>query len=147
MVWQCVGDVLRLKSKRVYSVGPLATVIEAVRLMADRHVGSVVVLEGGYPIGILSEREVLVGVVAAGKDPSRSLVRDVMTTRLNFAAPDDSIADVITLMTESRCRHVPIMDGDRLVGLLSVGDLAKAVRRELPEAEQGANRVSGFYGT
>ncbi len=141
-----VRDIIRRKGEEVYSVGPLATVIDAVNLMNDHHVGSVLVLEGGYPVGIFSERDVLVRVVAAHRDPRQTLVRDVMTTRLHTASPDDTLLDVMSLMTERRCRHVPVMDGEVMVGLVSIGDLTKATQHNLRhEVRELSSYISGPY--
>ena len=141
-----VRDVLHGKGNEVLSVGPLATVIDAVNAMNDHHVGSVLVCEGGYPVGIFSERDVLVRVVAANRDPRRTLVRDVMTTRLHTASPDDTLLDVMRLMTERRCRHVPVMEGEALVGLVSIGDLTKATQRNLrQEVQELSSYIGGPY--
>ncbi|UCH29407.1 MAG: CBS domain-containing protein [Myxococcales bacterium] len=138
-----VHDILRKKGEHVHSVGPLATVIDAVNVMNDHHVGSVLVVEGGYPVGIFSERDVLVRVVAAHRDPRQTLVRDVMTTRLYTASPDDTLLDVMRLMTDRRCRHVPVMEGELLVGLVSIGDLTKATQHNL---RQEVRELSSYIG-
>ena len=138
-----IRDVLRRKGADVYSVGPLATVIDAVNVMNDHHVGSVLVIESGDPVGIFSERDVLVRVVAAHRDPRQTLVRDVMTTRLHTAAPDDTLLEVMRLMTERRCRHVPVMEGDSLLGLVSIGDLTKATQHNL---RQEVRELSSYIG-
>jgi CBS domain-containing protein len=141
-----VRDLLRQKGKDIHSVGPLATVIDAVNVMNDHHVGSVLVIEGGYPVGIFSERDVLVRVVAAHRDPRQTLVRDVMTTRLHTATPDDTLLEVMRLMTERRCRHVPVMEGELLVGLVSIGDLTKATQHNLrQEVRELSNYIGGPY--
>ena len=141
-----IRDVLRRKGADVYSVGPLATVIDAVNVMNDHHVGSVLVIESGYPVGIFSERDILVRVVAAHRDPRQTLVRDVMTTRLHTAAPDDTLLEVMRLMTERRCRHVPVMEGDSLLGLVSIGDLTKATQHNLrQEVRELSNYIGGPY--
>jgi CBS domain-containing protein len=127
----------------VYSVGPLATVIDAVNVMNDHHVGSVLVVEGGCPVGIFSERDVLVRVVAAHRDPRQTLIRDVMTTRLHTATPDDTLLDVMRLMTERRCRHVPVMEGEMLLGLVSIGDITKATQHNL---RQEVRELSSYIG-
>lgn len=146
MLSKKVRDVIRKKGREVYSVGPLATVIDAVNVMNDHHVGAVLVIEHGDPVGIFSERDVLVRVVAAHRDPRQTLVRDVMTTRLHVAAPDDGLLDVMSLMTERRCRHVPVMEGDRLVGLVSIGDLTKATQHNLRhEVKELATYITGPY--
>jgi CBS domain-containing protein len=138
-----VRDVLRAKGEDIYSVAPLASVIDAVNVMNDHHVGSVLVMEGGSPVGIFSERDVLVRVLAAHRDPRQTLVRDVMTTRLHTASSDDSLLDVMRLMTERRCRHVPVMDGERLLGLVSIGDITKAIQHNL---RQEVRDLSTYIG-
>jgi CBS domain-containing protein len=138
-----IRDILRRKGEDVYSVGPLATVIEAVNAMNDHHVGSVLVCEGGYPVGVFSERDVLVRVVAAHRDPRQTLVRDVMTTRLYTASPDDTLLEVMRLMTDRRCRHVPVMEGETLIGLVSIGDLTKATHHNL---RQEVRELSSYIG-
>ena len=138
-----IRDILRRKGDDVYSVGPLATVIDAVNTMNDHHVGSVLVCEGGDPVGVFSERDVLVRVVAAQRDPRQTLVRDVMTTRLYTAAPDDTLLEVMRLMTDRRCRHVPVMEGERLIGLVSIGDLTKASQYNL---RQEVRELSSYIG-
>ena len=138
-----VHDVLRRKGEDVYTVGPLATVIDAVNAMNDHHIGSVLVVEAGHPVGIFSERDVLVRVVAAHRDPRKTLVREVMTTRLYTASLNDSLLDVMRLMTERRCRHVPVMSDERLVGLISIGDLTKATQYNL---RQEVRELSSYIG-
>lgn len=138
-----IREILRRKGEDVYSVGPLATVIDAVNTMNDHHVGSVLVCEGGYPVGVFSERDVLVRVVAAQRDPRQTLVRDVMTTRLYTASPDDTLLEVMRLMTDRRCRHVPVMEAELLVGLVSIGDLTKASQYNL---RQEVRELSSYIG-
>ena len=146
MMNQRIGDILRRKGEEVHSVGPLATVIDAVNTMNDNRIGSVLVLEGNYPVGIFSERDVLVRVVAAHRDPRQTLVRDVMTTRLYTASLDDSLLEVMKLMTNRRCRHIPVMDRDTLVGLISIGDLTKATQHNLrQEVQELSNYIGGPY--
>jgi CBS domain-containing protein len=138
-----IRDILRRKGEDVYSVGPLSTVIDAVNAMNDHHVGSVLVCEGGYPVGIFSERDVLVRVVATQRDPRQTLVRDVMTTRLYTASQDDTLLEVMRLMTDRRCRHVPVMEGELLIGLVSIGDLTKATQYNL---RQEVRELSSYIG-
>lgn len=141
-----VREVLRKKGGDVYSVGPLSTVIEAVNAMNDHHVGAVMVMESGEPVGIFSERDVLVRVVAAHRDPRQTLVRDVMTTRLYTTSLDETLLSVMELMTARRCRHVPVMDGGALVGLISIGDITKATQRKLQqEVRELSSYISGPY--
>jgi len=138
-----IRDILRRKGEEVYTVGPLATVIDAVHAMNEHHVGAVLVCEDGYPVGIFSERDVLVRVVAAQCDTRQTLVRDVMTTRLYTASLGDTLSEVMRLMTDRRCRHVPVMEGDVLVGLVSIGDLTKAIQHNL---RQEVRELSSYIG-
>jgi CBS domain-containing protein len=141
-----VRDVLRKKGDQIHCVGPLSTVIDAVNVMNDHHVGSVLVMEAGEPVGIFSERDVLVRVVAAHRDPRQTLIRDVMTTRLYTTSPDEPLLSVMRLMTERRCRHVPVVEGDALVGLISIGDITKATQRNLQqEVRELSSYISGPY--
>jgi CBS domain-containing protein len=143
MISKRIREILRDKGDEVHCVHPLATVLEAVQVMNDHHVGAVLVIDQGRALGIFSERDVLVRVVAAHRDPGETLVREVMTTRIHAASPDDSLLDVMRLMTERRCRHVPIVEGDRLVGLVSIGDLTKATERNL---RQEVLELSSYIG-
>jgi CBS domain-containing protein len=138
-----IRDILRDKGEHVCSVSPLSTVLDAVQVMNDHRIGAVMAIEAGRPVGIFSERDVLVRVVAAHREPRQTLVRDVMTTRIHTAAPDDSLLDVMRLMTERRCRHIPVMDGDHLAGLVSIGDLTKATQRNL---RQEVRDLSSYIG-
>jgi CBS domain-containing protein len=143
-----IRDILCRKGEDVHSVGPLATVIDAVNAMNDHDVGSVLVCEAGYPVGIFSERDVLVRVVAAHRDPRQTLVRDVMTTRLYTASPDHTLLEVMRLMTDRRCRHVPVMEGERLLGVVSIGDLTKATQDNLrQEVRELSSYIGGPYLT
>ncbi|MGB8224253.1 MAG: CBS domain-containing protein [Polyangiales bacterium] len=143
-----IRDIIRVKGEDVYSVGPLATVIDAVDAMNENHVGSVLVCEDRYPVGIFSERDVLVRVVAAHRDPRETLVRDVMTTRLHTASPDNTVIEIMRLMTERRCRHVPVMENEILVGIVSIGDLTKATHHNLhQEVRQLSRYIGGPYLT
>jgi CBS domain-containing protein len=88
----------------------------------------------------------LVRVVAAHRDPSQTLIRDVMTTRLHTATPDATLLDVMSLMTDRRCRHVPVMEGKRLIGLVSIGDITKATHHNLrQEVRELSNYIGGPY--
>lgn len=122
-----VRQVLQEKGREVYSVGPQATVYEALQLMAEKNIGAVVVLEQGRVVGIFSERDYARKVVLHGKASRTTTVGEVMTRDVLYAKPDDSIEDCMSLMTAKRHRHLPVMDGDRLVGLVSIGDVVKAI--------------------
>lgn len=141
-----VRDVLSTKGDSVLCVGPLTTVIDAVGVMNENRIGSVVVVEDSYPVGIFSERDVLVRIVAAGLDPKQTLIRDVMTARLHTVTLETTIMEALALITQRRCRHIPVMDGNQLVGLVSIGDLTKSIQHDLKqEVRELSNYIGGPY--
>ena len=126
-----IRDILRTKGATVISVGPDQPVLSAVRVLAERRIGAVVVRRGDELLGILSERDVL--NLAAG-DPARletAPVADVMTTDLIVGRPDDELNHVMNVMTENRIRHLPIVVDGALEGIVSIGDIVNAVRRSV----------------
>lgn len=127
-----IDDVLRVKGSEVFSVRTSASVMDAVRLMNEHKVGCAVVLgDAGELAGIVSERDVLRRIVEDGRDPERTRVADVMTRRPWTVTGRTPIVDAIALVTQTRCRHLPVRDGERLVGMVSSGDLIAWVMREL----------------
>ena len=130
-----LSELLSKKSGGPVTVENTATVAEAIQAMHERKVGSVIIAKGGdRPQGILTERDVL-GLCARGKggELEQLNVAECMTTDVVTATPDDTIDAMLGLMTERRFRHVPVIEHDRLVGLVSIGDLVKAKLRETAE--------------
>ena len=124
-----IREVLREKPATLHAMSKNAYVYEAVRLMVQHNVGSVVVLDGRRPIGMFTERDVLARIVHGGLDPHTTFVGDVMTRPVTTASPDDTVAATLERMTETRHRHVPVVDEDGVVGLVSIGDLTKWITR------------------
>ena len=119
------------KGRSVISIGPDEPVLEAVRAMADRHVGALMVLDGaGHVAGIVSERDYARKVVLQGRSSADTPIRDIMTSSVISITSDASVHDAMRVMTERRIRHLPVMAGDRLEGIVSIGDLVKAVIEE-----------------
>ena len=118
-----IAKVLEHKGSDVVTVSPETTVLVAVQQMNDRKIGALLVLERGGPVGIFTERDVLVRVVAAGADPKTTPVSEVMTRNPVMVRSDVTVADTMVVMTERRCRHLPVVDDTRLRGLISIGDL------------------------
>ena len=125
-----VRELLAKKGSEVWSVSPDATVYDALQLMAARNVGAVLVLNDGELAGILSERDYARQVVLKGKASRDTPVRDIMTTSVVSVSPDRTIDDCMALMTERRIRHLPVLKSDVLLGVLSIGDVVKAVISE-----------------
>jgi CBS domain-containing protein len=124
-----VRDMLRGKSN-VYSVGPGDTVYDALRLMADKNIGAVVVRSDQQIDGIFSERDYARKVILLGKTSKETLVREIMTTRVILVEPEWTADQCMALMTEKRIRHLPVVEQGRLVGVISIGDVVRAVVEE-----------------
>jgi len=120
-----VEQVLRGKSGELVSVGPEESVFDALALMARREVGAVVVLEGVRLVGILSERDYARKIILLGKASKDTPVRDIMTQRVVCVSPTTTIDECMALMTDKRCRHLPVLEGDRVIGVVSIGDVVK----------------------
>ena len=114
----------------VHAVDPEDTVLDALRLMADRNVGAVLVTSGGALVGILSERDYARKMVLHGKASHDTAVREVMTTAVVSVTPAWTCDQCMAVMTDKHVRHLPVMDGDRLVGVISIGDVVRAVVQE-----------------
>ena len=114
----------------VYSIAPDAPVIDAIRLMAERRIGALLVMDGATLAGILSERDYARKVVLQGRSSKDTPVRDIMTAQVVTVGPHDGIERCMELVTEGRIRHLPVLDHGQVVGIVSIGDLVKAVIEE-----------------
>ena len=124
---QTVRDLLEEKGRVVWTIGPGRTVYEAHTLMAEKDIGALIVVEdGGKVRGIFSERDYARKVILKGASSREITVREVMTPRVFFVGPDQGLEECMALMTERRVRHLPIIDKERLVGVISIGDVVKA---------------------
>jgi CBS domain-containing protein len=119
-------QILSGKGSQVWSISPDATVFAGLTLMAQKNIGALLIVEGDRPVGIMSERDYARKVILEGRSSRETSIRAVMTTRLVAARPTDSVEHGLALMTRERVRHLPIVDGDRVLGLVSIGDLVKA---------------------
>jgi CBS domain-containing protein len=125
-----VRDVLKQKGQQIWSVSPGTTVYDTLKLMAEKEIGAVLVLESGRPVGIFTERDYARQVILKGKASKDTMVSDVMTSRVVFIRPDQNIEECMALMTDKRVRHLPVLEANELVGILSIGDVVKAVISE-----------------
>lgn len=125
-----VDHLLAAKGRDVWSIAPDATVFEALRLMADEGIGAIVVLDEGRLAGILSERDYARKVSLHDRGSRDTPVRDIMTGRVFTVRRDQTVAECMTLMTDHHIRHLPVVEDDVLVGLVSIGDIVKAVISE-----------------
>jgi CBS domain-containing protein len=124
---QQVGTLLSDKGNEIFSIAPGATVAEAVDLMAEKGIGSLLVMRQGALCGIVTERDYARKIIAGSRSPETTLVEDIMTADVFTTGAEQNIDECMMLMTEKRIRHLPVVDGDRVVGISSIGDLMKAI--------------------
>ena len=135
-----VESILAQKGTEVITTGPEMSLADAAKLLSNRRIGAVIVTDPpGQAVGILSERDIVRTLAARREDWMRLKVADAMTRNVITCAPEDSIASLMALMTERRFRHVPVKDGDRLVGIVTLGDVVKCHVEEV-EREAAAMR-------
>jgi CBS domain-containing protein len=125
-----VQQLLDHKPKGIYSVAPQDPVLTAIKKMAEHHVGALLVMEGDRLAGIVSERDYARKVVLLGRSQEETKVSEIMTARVVTVSPKQDAHDCMRLMTDKRIRHLPVVAGERVVGVLSIGDLVRAVIEE-----------------
>lgn len=121
---------LERKGSQVYSIGPEEPVLEAIQLMADKHVGALLVLRGSELVGIVSERDYARKVILLGRSSAETPVWQIMSSPVTTVTPSDTLAACMKIVTERRVRHLPVVDQARVIGVVSIGDLVKAVIEE-----------------
>jgi CBS domain-containing protein len=125
-----VAQLLKHKRDAIYSVEPEAPVLAAIRLMAEHSVGALLVMRGQGLVGVVSERDYARKVILKGRSSSETLVREIMSSPVITVRPDQSVRECMQIMTDKRIRHLPVVTGERVVGVLSIGDLVRAVLEE-----------------
>lgn len=119
-------QLIALKGGTIAALPPSASVLDAAQLMNERHIGSVVVLDKGQLAGIFTERDIMRRVVAERRDPETTTLDEVMTRAVAFAAPHTTLDEIRKVMRDKRIRHVPVVEGRRVTGMISIGDLNRA---------------------
>lgn len=125
-----VKQLLEAKGHDVWSISPDASVYEAIKMMADKEIGALVVKRGDTLVGVLSERDYARKVVLQGRSSMDTKISEIMTSRVAYAKPEQSVEECMAMMTDKRVRHLPVMDGEKVLGLISIGDLVKAIIEE-----------------
>jgi CBS domain-containing protein len=125
-----VSQILQSKGHDVWFVGPQTTVFDAVKLMSEKGVGALLVMENKKMVGIITERDYARKVILAGKSSRQTPVKGIMTKRVLWVAPERTVEECMALMTDKRVRHLPVVDNTRVVGMVSIGDLVKAIIAE-----------------
>jgi CBS domain-containing protein len=122
-----VRDILEAKGRTVWSVDPESSVFDALSLMAEKEIGALVVLDGGRVAGIISERDYARKVILHGRASPTTRVEEIMTSHVAYTHLDQSIEECMAIVTETRIRHLPVLQGGTLIGIISIGDLVKAI--------------------
>ena len=126
-----VAQILKAKPDRaVYTIAPTSSVFDAVKLMAHKSIGALIVVEGESVVGIVTERDYARKIVLMDRRSKDTPVRDIMTAAVMYVRTDETTEDCMALMTQNRLRHLPVMDQGKLVGLVSIGDLVKDIISE-----------------
>jgi CBS domain-containing protein len=136
-----VHQLLDRKGRAIFSVEPDAPVLEAIRAMAAHHVGALLVMQGEALRGIVSERDYARKVILKGRSSADTPVRDIMTAEVITVSPETSVQICMQLMTDRRVRHLPVIEGGRVVGMVSIGDLVKAV---IAEQQQHIEQLESY---
>jgi len=122
-----VSSILRHKGQQVWSVSPNESVLQAIRLMADKGIGALVVIAGESLVGIISERDYARKVVLQGKSSKDTPVSEIMTSPVVTVGPDHTVDDCMRIVTAKRIRHLPVLQDEKVVGVISIGDLVRRI--------------------
>ena len=126
-VMKTVRDILETKGRDVWSISPEVTVFDALKMMADKNVGALVILDGEKVSGILSERDYARKVILHGRSSKELKVKEIMSSKVYWITPEQNIEDCMTLFTNKRVRHLPVLDKGELRGIISIGDVVKTI--------------------
>ncbi len=137
---ETIRDVLNRKGSQFYTTTPGTRVYEALVVMAEKNIGALVVMEGEKIAGIFSERDYARKVILKGKVSRETLVGEIMTTQIRVVAPSEDIRICMRLMTDHQIRHLPVVEGEKLVGVISIGDVVKTIIEDQAESIQHLER-------
>jgi len=141
-----IDEILQHKSANLWTIAADATVFDAIHLMADKNIGALLVMTGDRLVGIISERDYTRKVALKGKSSRETQVREIVSTPVISVTPDHTVEECMRLMTENRVRHLPVLDSDRVVGVVSIGDLVNwIISRQSVTITQLESYISGQY--
>jgi len=145
MIPGIINEILAHKSGELWSISPDATVFEAIEMMADRNIGALPVIAGGKLLGLISERDYTRKVALKGKSSKETRVSEILATPV-IASPSDTVEECMKLMTTHRVRHLPILHGDEVIGLVSIGDLVNwVITAQSVTINQLESYITGHY--
>lgn len=141
-----IGSILRYKGTTAWSISPDATVFDAIQLLADKNIGALLVMEGDQLVGMFSERDYTRKVALKGKQSRETKVREVVSSPVISVTPEHTVEEGLRLMTEHRIRHLPVLSGNRVVGIVSIGDLVNwVISAQSAALEQMRSYITGGY--
>jgi CBS domain-containing protein len=141
-----VKDILAEKGSQVWTISPEAKVIDALKLMAERSVGAIVVMYKNQVTGILSERDYARKVILKGRSSADTPVKEIMTFQVYYVNSTTTSEECLALMTQKRIRHLPVIDGEKLIGIVSIGDVVKSIiSHQKVTIENLQNYIMGKY--
>jgi CBS domain-containing protein len=145
MIPGVINEILGHKGSQLWSVSPEGTVLEAIELMAQKNIGALLVLSGDKLLGVLSERDYIRKVAITGRPPREIKVRDIVTPPV-IVTPSHTVEECMKLMTHHRVRHLPVLEGERVVGLISIGDLVNwIINAQTATIHQLESYITGHY--
>jgi len=139
-----IRDILSNKGSDVYTIGADANIFEALERMAEKNIGALVVMKDGKVVGIMSERDYARKVILHGRSSLQTPIEKIMTKEVCYALPSQTVEECLAIITEKRCRHLPVFDGSKMVGMVSIGDLVKA---SIEEKEYLINQLENYIKT
>jgi CBS domain-containing protein len=139
-----VKHLLERKPRQLWSIEPDEPVLEAIQVMADKHIGALPVMRGDELVGIVSERDYARKVILLGRSSAETPVWQIMSSPVTTVTPDESVHRCMQIVTEQRIRHLPVMSGGRLTGMISIGDLVKAV---IEDQQQTIEQLERFIAS
>jgi CBS domain-containing protein len=141
-----VESVLKQKDQNIWSVAPEASVYDAIAMMASKHVGALLAISGGKLAGIISERDYARKIILQGKSSKHTQVREIMTSPVISVGPEQTVENCMRLMTNSRIRHLPVVQNEKVLGVVSIGDLVKwLVSAQEETIHQLQHYITGKY--
>jgi CBS domain-containing protein len=145
-IYDTVREILRMKGRQVWSIGPSASVYQGIELMADKHVGALLVIAADKVLGIISERDYARKVILMGKSSKETRVEEVMTSPVISVGLGHTVDECMRIMTDNRIRHLPVIDNEQVIGIISIGDVVNwIISAQNHTIQQLENYVSGKY--